>query len=443
MEEIQELKLEFPPKLECLFLPKRYKVLYGGRGSAKSWSAARALIVIMLQRPIRVLCAREVQNSIQDSVHKLLKDQIYAMQLGDKFDIQQNTIICTDTGGDFRFEGIRNNINKIKSYEGVDICWVEEAQSITKNSWDVLIPTIRKAGSEIWITFNPDLESDETYQRFVKDPPRESFVVEINWRDNPWFGDILRAEMEETKRRSYQDYLWIWEGKCRVMLDGAVYSEELMSARGEKRICKVPYDPFLGVHVFFDLGWNDATALWFVQRGRNEVRYINYYENRQKKLEHYLTYIQAQGWPISYIWLPHDAKAGRVSGPTEWEIVGKKGFQRKLVPRLRIAQGINAARTIFPISYFDEERCEVGLKALMHYRYKIDEDTKTFSKEPLHDWASHGADGFRYSAIGLAAARPEGPRSIRAAEEAQEVEDWGQWGGQGPGNLAGPTGWMK
>jgi phage terminase large subunit len=186
-----EVDASFPPKLAGLFAPHRYKVLYGGRGSAKSWSVARAIVLRMAQTPTRVLCVREQMNSIRDSVHRLLSDQIESLGLSGIFEIQQATIKVVSgpgAGSEASFEGIRHNISKIKSYEGIDICWAEEADQVSDSSWATLIPTIRSPGSEIWITFNPNLESDATYQRFIKHPPPDTWsVVEVNWRDNPWF----------------------------------------------------------------------------------------------------------------------------------------------------------------------------------------------------------------------------------------------------------------
>ena len=156
-------KAEFPAKTQCLFLPERsrYRVLYGGRGGAKSWAVARALLIKAAKSPLRILCAREFQTSIRDSVHKLLSDQIVALGLIELFEITQAAIRGVN-GSEFAFVGLKNNVANVKSYEGIDICWVEEAQTVSRNSWNVLIPTIRKEGSEIWITFNPELETDET-----------------------------------------------------------------------------------------------------------------------------------------------------------------------------------------------------------------------------------------------------------------------------------------
>ena len=394
-------QVDFPQKLQCLFLPKRYKILHGGRGGAKSWGIARALLIMGTQRPLRVLCARELQNSIADSVHKLLSDQIKALGLEELYEIQQARIIGPN-GTSFGFEGIRHNIARLKSYEGADICWVEEAHMVPKSSWDILVPTIRKEGSEIWISFNPDLESDETYQRFVVNPPKESFVVQVNWRDNPWFPEVLREEMLELKVKDRDAYLNVWEGNCRVMLDGAVYAEEIRQALAEGRFCSVPYDPTKGVSTFWDLGWADSTSIWFAQKVGFETRVIDYYSNSQKPINHYLAHMQSKRYIYDTVWLPHDARAKQLgSGKSIEEIVRAQGHKVRIVPKLSLVDGINAARTVFPGVWVDSKACAEGIKCLQHYRYEVVPDSGTFSRQPLHDWASHGADGFRYLAVAL------------------------------------------
>jgi len=183
-------QVEFPVKLECLFKKSRYKVLWGGRGGAKSWGIARALLILGTKSPLRILCAREFQTSIKDSVHKLLSDQVVALGLTDFYEVIDRTIRGKN-GTEFNFVGLKNNVANVKSYEGVDICWVEEAQTVSSRSWDVLVPTIRKEKSEIWISFNPDFESDATYQRFILHAPENAIVQKINWNDNPWFPETL------------------------------------------------------------------------------------------------------------------------------------------------------------------------------------------------------------------------------------------------------------
>jgi phage terminase large subunit len=205
---------QFPAKLAFLFEPSRYKVLYGGRGGAKSWGKARALLILAAQRRLRVLCVRELQVSIQDSVHKLLAEQIEQLGLSSFYEVQQSTIIGKN-GSEFIFSGLRSNATKIKSMEGVDICWVEEAQTVSSASLDILIPTIRKEGSEIWASFNPDLETDPVYTRFVANPPPNAAVVEIGWQDNPWFPDVLREEKDYLYQNDPEAAAHVWGGKTR------------------------------------------------------------------------------------------------------------------------------------------------------------------------------------------------------------------------------------
>src|SRR4051812_36383154 len=288
---MSRIKAEFPEQLGCLFEPSRYKILYGGRGAAKSWGVARALLVRGCNKPLRVLCAREFQSSIRDSVHKLLCDQIKDLGLDSFYRIEQSAIFGMN-GTEFSFEGIRHNVNKIKSYEGVDIAWVEEAQTTSKSSWETLIPTIRKEGSEIWVTFNPELDTDETYKRFVLKPPPGAIVKKLNWSDNPWFPEVLKAEKDLLKARDEDAYLNIWEGHCRVSLDGAIYAKELRAATEEGRICRVPYDETAPVHTFWDLGWSDCTSILFAQKVGFDFRIIDAYQSRLEKLPHYLKVLQ-------------------------------------------------------------------------------------------------------------------------------------------------------
>ena len=396
-----EVNFEFPEKLGFLFEKSRYKVLYGGRGSGKSWGVARALISIALQRPVRVLCAREFQNSISDSVHALLADQIKSMGLEGFFTIQ-NTAIYGMNGSEFLFAGLKHNITKIKSFEGVDIAWVEEAQTTSKSSWDVLIPTIRKEGSEIWLTFNPELDTDETYKRFIVNPPSNAIVKKVNWSDNPWFPQVLRDEMEDLKARDMDAYLNVWEGNTRQVLDGAVYANELRKAQEENRIKDVLLDHSVPVSTFWDIGWADMTSIWFVQTiPGGEVRVIDFYQDCQKPIDYYTALLQTKGYTYRDHWLPHDAEHKNMTGKSVKDIMETMGFPVRITPKLSIADGINAARMLLNRCYIDQTRCAEGLQALRHYRYDVDPDTKMFSDKPLHDQHSHAADAWRYAAVAL------------------------------------------
>lgn len=219
----------FPQKLEPLFTPSRYKSIRGGRGSGKSWGVARALLILGAQTPHRILCTREYQNSIAESVHKLLADQIDDLGLSRFYEVQK-TVITGLNGTSFTFAGLHHNINSIKSMEAISIAWCEEAQTIPKASWDILIPTVRQPKSEIWLSWNPNLEEDETYQRFVMSPPPGTIDIQANWSDNPWFPETLRDEKDYLKSVDYNAYLNVWEGECRQIVDGAFWTMQQIAA---------------------------------------------------------------------------------------------------------------------------------------------------------------------------------------------------------------------
>ena len=394
--------LEFPDKLGFLFEPARYKILYGGRGGAKSWGIARALLVQGLQEPLRILCAREIQKSITDSVHRLLADQVAAMGLGEFYEVQQTTIKGAN-GTLIFFAGLRHNINNIKSIEGADRVWIEEAQTVSKHSWETLIPTIRKDGSEIWVSFNPELDTDETYKRFVASPPPGAQVVKIGWQDNPWFPEVLRDEMEHLRATDPDAYLTIWEGNCRQTLDGAIFAREIREATEAGRLCgRVPVEPSKPVHTFWDLGRADKTSIWFAQQVGFEYRVVDFYENRGHALNHYMKALQAKSYVYGEHWLPHDADNELLASErTIAQQMRAAGFAVRIVPKVSVAEGINAARTLFPNVWFDADLCADGLNHLRRYRYDVDPDTGQFSKQPLHDDASHAADAFRYLAVAI------------------------------------------
>jgi len=404
---------------------------------------ARALLLLGMSPGIlfpnkiklTILCVRELQKSIDDSVHKLLREQIVAMGLQSFYTIEKAQIYGAN-GTTFSFEGIRNNVSSIRSYEGVDICWAEEANNVSAHSWGVLIPTIRSDDSEIWLSFNPELETDHTYKHFVKDtrlvrvenpslrftsevslrklfgpdfvvapitcPVMESpdiLSVRVSWRDNPWFPKVLRREMEKLKEEDYDKYLHVWEGATIQNLEGAVYAKELRSAQLEGRICSVPYAPDVPVDTFWDLGRANNTAIWFVQRVAMQWRVLDYYEANREELSHYLKLCQTRGYFYGTMFLPHDARHKRLGySQSIEEQFRNSGYNVAIVPPSSLDDGINAARVAFPNCYFDEAKCEAGLNALRHYCFKVDTRGQ-LSDKPLHDWASDGADAFRYFAV--------------------------------------------
>jgi hypothetical protein len=221
-----------PFKLGFLLDRSRYKIVYGGRGSAKSWSVARALLIRGTREPLRILCTREFQNSLTESSHRLLADQVVQLGLSDFYTVQK-TMITGVNGTVFVFAGLRLHVSKIKSFEGADIVWVEEGQNVSKHSYDVLIPTIRKPGSEIWVTFNPDLEEDDAWQRLVMWPLPASIMQKVNWNDNPWLPEELRREKDHLRARDLDAYDNVWEGNCRSHVAGALWTKEIFAQNRE------------------------------------------------------------------------------------------------------------------------------------------------------------------------------------------------------------------
>ena len=390
-----KVKAEFPAIFQKLFQPNRYKILYGGRAGMKSWACARALLIQASNRPLRILCAREFQKSIKDSVHKLLTDQIKLLQLDSFFEITQSSIRGKN-GSEFFFEGLKHNTQQIKSYEGVDRVWVEEAVTVSKASWDFLIPTIRKEKSEIWISFNPELDTDDTYIRYVINPPENSTIIKTSWRDNIWLSDVSKRDMLECKNKDDVNYQTIWEGHCRSAVEGAIYEKEIRQAETENRITSIPYKSTCTVMTFWDIGFRDMTSIWFVQKAGFEYHFIDFYQNCRQNIGHYIKMLQEKGYIYDTDYLPHDARAKELgTGKSIEETMRGLGRKISIAPMLSIADGIDAVRMIFNACWFDKTKCHDGLQALRRYRY----DADRYSKNPLHDENSHTADAFRMFAV--------------------------------------------
>ena len=385
---------QFPSKLKFLFEPHRFKAAYGGRGSGKSWGFARALLLQAANKPMRILCAREVQKSIKQSVHTLLNDQIQALGLGAFYQVLEQEIRGIN-GSTITFTGLANNtVESIKSFEGVDCVWCEEAQSISKRSWEILIPTIRKEGSEIWVSFNPDVDTDDTYQRFVINPPDNARVVKINYSDNAWFPNVLEAERLHSKAHS-DSYLNTWEGECKSAVDGAIYADEIREAQESGRVTNVTYDPMLKVHVVMDLGWNDAMTLILCQKGVSDIRIIGYIEDDHRTLDSYSAELKDFGYNWGQMYLPHDGRTKDFKyGTSAEEIMQRQGWDVRIVPIADIETGIRTARMNFHRVYFDKKVIRL-VDCLKHYRRSINSNTQE-PGAPLHDQYSHGCDAFRY-----------------------------------------------
>lgn len=406
-----EVDWEFPDKLGFLFEPHRYKVAWGGRGGSKSWAFARALLILGAEKPLRILCAREVQKSIKDSVHKLLSDQIQMLGLGSVYEVLQNEIRGKN-GTEFIFSGLSNQTAEAtRSFEKIDYCWAEEANKISRRSWDLLLPTIRAEGSEIWISLNPELDTDETWQRFIENKPHNAYVQEINYMDNPWFPAVLEDERAELERlvglgkRTRDDYDNIWLGKCKTVIDGAIYAAELTKLKAEGRLRTVPMDPMLRVHTIWDLGWNDSMSILLVQKCASEIRIIGYIEDDHRTVDDYI--LSREGRDdldsLKYRWgkdyLPHDGRTRSVlSSKSAEDILKGLGRDVEIVPEIGIENGIRASRMLLERTFIDEENAGLLFNRLSRYKRTINQTTNQ-PGAPLHDENSHGSDGYRYLAV--------------------------------------------
>ena len=440
-------RIQFPKKLAPLFQPAPYKIVRGGRGSAKSWTFCRALLSIGASAKLFILCTREVQNSLDESVYKLLCDQIEAMGLSWFYKPYDLEIVGLN-GTRFVFAGLKNQFRKIKSYEAIDICAVFEATFISDQVWETLEPTIRRdppfgpfgQGSEIWVEFNPELSTDATYKRYVLDPPPGAIVIEMNYTDNPWFPDILRRQMERMKEKDPDNYLTVWLGKPRKVLQGAVYAKELAAAIADNptRISPhIRWDPKRGVTAVADLGRADTCSWWFIQQFGMDHAVIRYYGNTGYDFTHYIEEIREMKYRIQKVILPHDARHKVISARFSVLQQAREEWGDDRVPRCLPATPastrINALRTLFPRLFFAEKDTQEGVQGLTHYRFGVN-DKGQRTAEPLHDWASHPANSLEHYALSL---QPE----IYEREDDPAEEDFTNTS-SGAYNEA-PTGWMR
>lgn len=400
------MSAEFPKKLRFLFEPHSYKVAYGGRVGLKSWNFARALLILGASRSLRILCTREVQNSIKDSVHSLLCDQIDNLGLGGYYEPLQTEIRGIKTDTRFLFAGLSTQtVESIKSFEGVDIVWVEEARPVTERSWRILLPTVmRKKGAEVWISFNPELDDDPVYRRFVGNPPDDCQVVKMSWLDAKeagWFSDEAeKLRLHDKATMADADYRNIWEGDCLPAVSGAIYAEEIRAAIEGGRICNVPYDSKLKCHAVFDLGWNDQTSIVLAQRHLSELRVVGYIEDSHKTLDWYSAEMRNLRYNWGQCFLPHDATQSTLAskGKSSADIMRGLGWDIRMVPNLPVETGIKQARMAFSKVYFDRTKADRLVQCLKRYKRHIPVSTGE-PASPVHDEFSHGADAFRYLAL--------------------------------------------
>lgn len=403
-------RLQMARAFEPLRKPARYKVFYGGRGGAKSWAFGLELISQSLQRPLRILCARELQISIADSVHKLLCDLIARLRLDPYFEITK-TQIRSLTGSEFLFKGLRHNAQEIKSLEGVDICWVEEASSVSRESWELLIPTIRKEGSEIWVSFNPGSPDDETYKRFVVSPPSDAVVVKVGWQDNPWFPETLDRERQYCKEIDPEAYEHIWGGEPRTISDAQIFK-----GRYEVAAFETPSD----ARFFHGADWGfakDPTALvrMFV---KGDALYIDAEAyGVGVELDELPTLFDSI--PTSRTW-PIKADAAR---PETISYMARKGFRIVAAKKWAgsVMDGIALLKSFRKIVI--HPRCKHAADEFRLYSYKVDKTTDDILPIPV-DANNHVIDAARYALDGYvsrpglnispAIMRPQFPQQGRA-----------------------------
>ena len=408
------VRLQLPRKLGFLLEMHPYKVAWGGRNSLKSWSMARALLTLGIDQPLRILCTREVQKSLSESVHQLLQDQIVALGLEAYYTVTENAIRGTIRDTLFRFSGLSDQtVDSIKSFEGFDICWVEEAQSVRKRSWQILLPTIfRTKNSEVWVSFNPDMDSDEAWDRFIVNTPPGAVVVEMNWRDAVacgWWSDEQERLRQYDLIHAKDEYSNIWDGKPRVVVVSAIYAGEVLELIREKRFRPIPYDPRLPVHRVWDLGWNDLMTVIMVQKPHpSALNVINYMEDARITYAQMLDAMDKLKYKWGDDWLPHDASQHHPTSGTNAskQVHDLTGRKPKDIPRSDPEARIRAGRMMFPRVYVDNARHETPpdrpdrllggaylMERLKRYKRLIPRNTNEPSG-PMHDIASHGADAW-------------------------------------------------
>ena len=402
-----QVEIDVPEPFIELFEPSqqwRHICYHGGRSSGKSTTVAIFLVTLASSKPLRVLCCREVQNSIAESVHKLLGDIIAKYNLPG-WEVTRETIRNVN-GSEFIFKGLRGNAQSIKSLEGIDICWCEEAQTISMESIDVLIPTIRKEGSYFIWTFNRLTENDPVWERIAGNPDERTYVRQVNSNEvERLLSPEIIAEREKMRKDNPELFEHVWLGKPMTVATGSIYGKQLAQAREDGRIGSVPYDGSAPVYAALDLGVGDSTAICFFQTVGQEIHFIDYYESSGEDLAHYIGVLSNKPWEYRQIFLPHDAKARELqTGKTREEFFRDHGYNNVTILRpskLVLGQDdINmTARPKFSRCWFDEKKCARLLECLRAYHYEYDDKNKLLKDKPHHDWSSHAADAFMYSLI--------------------------------------------
>jgi phage terminase large subunit len=384
-----------------LLKPARYKGAHGGRGSGKSTFFAELVIDHCLDGE-SVVCVRELQRTLMQSSKRLIESRIQALNVGSLFRIMHDRIEGPH-GSVIIFQGMQDHTaESIKSLEGFDVAWIEEAQSLSSRSLSLLRPTIRAQDSEIWASWNPTRKSDAVDEFFRAKKPANAIVVEANWRDNPWWTDTLEAE-RKLELKLYPDrYGHTYEGDYAKAFEGAYFASGLAQAKSEDRIGHVAADPLLPLRAFIDIGGAgskaDAFVIWIVQWVAQEIRVLDYYEAVGQVLAEHVEWLRERGYDKAIIHLPHDGiNANNVTGKRYVEHFEDAGFrceqpmpnQGSGAARLRI----EAVRRLLPKCWFNADTTEHGRYALGFYHERKDVE-RGVGLGPDHDWSSHAADAF-------------------------------------------------
>jgi phage terminase large subunit len=414
---LRTLRIPTAKVFQPLLVPSRYKGAWGGRGSGKSHFFAEKLIEDCMCEPgetgegMRAVCIREVQKDLAQSSKLLIESKLSAHGIGeaDGFKVFRD-VIQTPGDGLMIFKGMQDyTADSIKSLEGFKRAWWEEAQSATAHSLNMLRPTLRAAGSELWFSWNARRKTDPVDVMLRgAEKPTGAVVVSANWRDNPWFTAELEQERQDCLRMQPDQYDHIWEGGYISVMSGAYFAQALALAKNENRIGRVAADPLLTLRVFCDIGGTgakaDAFALWVVQFVGREIRVLDYYEAVGQPLATHVQWLRSKGYTPdkAQIWLPHDGdtndKVHDVSYRSAFQAAGYVAEvianQGKGAAMLRV----EAARRLFPQMWFNAETTQAGLDAVGWYHEKRDE-ARGIGLGPEHDWSSHGADAFGLMAV--------------------------------------------
>jgi phage terminase large subunit len=400
-----------------LTYPARYLGAYSGRGAGKSHFFAELIVErCMLQRGTLGVCIREVQRTLAQSSKRLIETKIHELGLGSDFRVFHDRIEAPGDGL-LIFQGMQDSTaESIKSLEGYDVAWVEEAQTLSHRSLALLRPTIRTEGSQIWFSWNPRRKTDAVDQFLREKKPSNAIVVKTSWRDNPWFTAELEAERQLDLDQYPERYAHIWEGDYIRATEGAYYAALLQKARDEGRIGKVAADPLLQYRACFDIGGAgakaDACAIWIVQWVDKEIRVLDYIEGQGQVLAYYTNELRERGYDRCEVYLPHDGvNTNIVTGLRYADHLRDAGFSVQVVRNQGMgaaSQRVEAVRRILPRCCFDEAKCSAGLDALANYHEKRDEG-RDIGLGPEHDWSSHAADAF-----GLMAVAWRDPRELSA-----------------------------